>query len=147
MKAQALTAAPATAVAGPSPSEVGKDRYTDLIKTTLRGFEERNADAILSKYADKVVYRGYGVVDQKFIRADLEKYFARWPTTQVQLTGAVQVINTDKPDEKRVLFSYDFRAASPNRNVVSVGSAGNEWWVWETQGNLKVFGDKQKVNR
>ena len=147
VKAQALTAAPATAVAGPSPSEVGKDRYTDLIKTTLRGFEQRNADAILSKYADKVVYRGYGIVDQKFIRADLEKYFARWPTTQVQLTGAVQVINTDKPDEKRVLFSYDFRAASPERQASSVGSAGNEWWVWETQGNLKVFGDKQKINR
>src|SRR5439155_25677543 len=29
----------------------------------------------------------------------------------------------------------------------SVGSTSNEWWVWDTQGTLKVFGENQKITR
>ena len=67
--------------------------------------------------------------------------------TKVQLNGAVQVLDTKKADEKRVLFSYDFQTTSPDRGFTSVGSTSNEWWVWETQGTLKVFGESQKIIR
>jgi len=156
VKSQGLIATAATQSSpssGPQPSSaptlqtVSSDKYTELVTSTLHGFDQSNVDAIMSKYADKVVYRGYGVVDQKFIRADLEKYFARWPVTRTQLTGKVRVITSPKPDEKMVLFSYDFRAAAPNRQTFSVGSAANEWWVWETPNGLKVFGERQNVKK
>jgi len=145
-KAQALNGSSGPPAASQSLAETGKDKYANLIKTTLRGFEQHNVDAILSKYAERVVYRDYGVVDQKFIRADLEEYFARWSVTRIQLTEPIKVVNTTKPDEKRLVFSYDFRAGSPNRRA-SVGSAATEWWVWETQSGLKVFGEKQKITK
>jgi hypothetical protein len=46
-----------------------------------------------------------------------------------------------------VLSSYDFHATAPDRGVTSVGSTLNEWWVWETEGTLKVFGEMQKITR
>ncbi len=130
-----------------SPVASEKDRYTDLINMALRASEQHDIDTIMSTYADKVVYLGYGVVDKAFIRKDLEGYFQRWPVTKVQLNSAVQVLDTKKADEKRVLFSYDFQAAAPDRGATSVGSTSNEWWVWETEGTLKVFGEEQKVTR
>jgi hypothetical protein len=66
---------------------------------------------------------------------------------KAQLNGVVQVLDTKKPDEKRVLFSYDFQATSPDRGFTSVGSTSNELWVWETLGTLKVFGESQKITR
>jgi uncharacterized protein YgiM (DUF1202 family) len=101
----------------------------------------------MSTYADKVVYLGHGVVDKEFIRKDLESYFKQWPVTKVELTSAVNVLDTKKADEKTVLFSYDFDATAPDRGANSVGSASAEWWVWETEGTLKVFGETEKVRR
>jgi hypothetical protein len=114
---------------------------------TLQAFQRADIDAILLRYSEKVVYRGYGVVDQAFIRKDLERYFARWPVTRAQLKGTVKVVDTKKPDEKKVLFAYSFEASSPNRSASATGSAANEWWVWETPNGLKVFGERQKITK
>jgi S1-C subfamily serine protease/Tfp pilus assembly protein PilF len=130
-----------------SPVPLQKDRYTDLITMALRASEQHNIDTLMSTYADKVVYLGYGVVDKAFIRKDLESYFKRWPVTKVQLNSAIQVLDTKKADEKRVLFSYDFHATALDRGATSVGSTLNEWWVWETEGTLKIFGEMQKVTK
>src|SRR5262249_24351197 len=89
----------------------------------------------------------YGVVDKAFIRKDLESYFKRWPVTKIQLNSAVQVLDTKKADEKRALFSYDFQATAPDRGATSVGSSSNEGWVGQTEGTLKIFGEKEKVTR
>jgi Bacterial SH3 domain/Tetratricopeptide repeat len=121
--------------------------YRDLVTGTLQAFESADIDAILLRYSQKVVYRTYGVVDQAFIRTDLERYFARWPVTRTELKGTVKVVDTEKPDEKKVLFAYDFQASSPNRGASATGSAANEWWVWETPTGLKVFGESQKITR
>jgi hypothetical protein len=121
--------------------------YRDLVIGTLQAFERRDIEAILSRYSEKVVYRTYGVVDQAFIRKDLERYFTRWPMTQAELKGSVRVVDTKKPDEKKVLFSYDFSATSPNRSASATGSAANEWWVWETPNGLKVFGERPKITK
>jgi S1-C subfamily serine protease len=134
-------------IASSSPTGPEKDRYTDLVTTTLKAFEQRDMDAIMSRYSEKVVYRDYGVVDQAFIRKDLKKYFNRWPVTQVQLKGPVRVFDTKKANEKRLLFSYDFHATSPDRRAWSAGFTSNEWWVWETQDGFKVFGEKQKIKK
>ena len=45
------------------------------------------------------------------------------------------------------MFLYDFQATSPDRGFTSVGSTSNEWWIWETRGTLKVFGESQKIIR
>ncbi len=142
-KSQEITSASPIARASPIGPE--KDRYADLVATTLQAFEQRDIDAIMSRYSEKVVYRDYGVVDQAFVRKDLEKYFDRWPVTQVHLKGPVRVFDTKKPNEKRLVFSYDFHATSPDRRAWSAGSTSNEWWIWETQDGLKVFGEKQKI--
>jgi hypothetical protein len=148
-KSQEAINAPSIARANPiSPRKEGLDSsapYRDLVTGTLQAFEHRDIDAILSRYSEKVVYRGYGVVDQAFIRKDLEKYFARWPVTRAELNGPVRILDTKKPDEKRVLFSYNFHASSPDRGASSAGSTSNEWWVWETPNGLKVFGVRQKI--
>src|SRR5262245_11454594 len=99
--------------ASPVPAE--KDRYKDFIAAALRASEQHDIDTIVSTYADKVVYHGYGVVGKPFIRKDLENYFKRWPVTKVQLVGEIQVLDTKKPYEKRVLFSCDFQAIAPDR--------------------------------
>jgi S1-C subfamily serine protease len=130
-----------------SPVPSGKDTYTDFVMMALRASEQHDVDTIMSAYADKVVYLNDGVVDKAFIRKDLESYFKRWPVTKIQLNSAVQVLDTKKTNEKRVLFSYDFQATAPDRRATSVGSTSNEWWVWETEGILKVFGEMQKVTR
>jgi S1-C subfamily serine protease/Tfp pilus assembly protein PilF len=146
LKSQEITGAPPPPIARASPIQgADKAKYTDLITATLQGFEKRDVDGIVSKYADKVVYRGYGVVDQAFIRKDVEKYLARWPVTRAELQGSIRVLDTKKPDEKRVLFSYDFHATSPDRGASSAGSTSNEWWVWDTSNGLKVFGERQKI--
>jgi hypothetical protein len=46
-----------------------------------------------------------------------------------------------------VLFSYDFHATAPDCGATSVCSTLNEWWVWETEGTLKVFGEMQEITR
>jgi S1-C subfamily serine protease/Tfp pilus assembly protein PilF len=130
-----------------NPVTSAKERYTDFVMMALRASEQHDIDTIMSTYADKVVYLGHGVVDKEFIRQDLESYFKRWPLTKVELTGAVQVLETKKADEKTVLFSYDFHATAPDRGATSVGSASAEWWVWETAGTIKVFGETEKVRR
>ena len=125
-----------------------KDRYTDLItKVTTGKRATATSTPSCPRYADKVVYLGYGVVDKAFIRKDLESYFKRWPVTKVQLTSAIQVLDTKKADEKRLLFSYDFQATAPDRGATSVGSTSNEWWVWETEGTLKVFGENAEGHK
>ena len=145
-KSQEITGNAPIAYASPVAAP-GRDKYTDFIATSLHETEQGDINSLMSRYADKVVYRGYGIVDKAFIRKDLERYFKRWPVTKAQLNGAVQVLDTKKPDEKRVLFSYDFQATSPDRGFTSVGSTSNELWVWETQGTLKVFGESQKITR
>jgi putative serine protease PepD len=130
-----------------NPVTSGKQRYTDFVMMALRASEQHDIDTIMSTYADKVVYLDHGVVDKEFIRRDLEDYFKRWPTTKVELASAVQVRETKKADEKTVLFSYDFHAAAPDRGATSVGSASVEWWVWDTAGTLKIFGEAEKVRR
>jgi S1-C subfamily serine protease len=132
-------------IARASPVSVEKDRYGDFIKMVLRASEQHDIDTIMSTYADKVVYQDHGVVDKTFIRRDLESYFKRWPVTKIQLNSGVQVLDTKNAAEKRVLFSYDFHATAPDRGANSVGSASTEWWVWETEGTLKVFGEKEQV--
>jgi len=147
-KSQEITGTGNAPIAYASPvTAPGKDKYTDFVTTRLRETEQGDINNLMSRYADKVVYRGYGIVDRAFIRKDLERYFKRWPVTKAQLNGALQVLDTKKPDEKRVLFSYDFQATSPDRGFTSVGSTSNELWVWETQGTLKVFGESQKITR
>jgi SH3 domain-containing protein/tetratricopeptide repeat protein len=130
-----------------SPVAAGTDRYKDFVAMALRASEQHDIDTIMSTYADKVVYLRHGVVEKPFIRKDLEDYFKRWPVTKVQLKGPVQVLDTKKPDEKRVLFSCDFQATSPDRGATSVGSTSNEWWVWETQGTFKIFGEIESVTK
>jgi S1-C subfamily serine protease/cytochrome c-type biogenesis protein CcmH/NrfG len=134
-------------IARASPVSLQKDRYTNFIALALQASEQHDIDAIISTYADKVVYLNYGVVDKAFIRKDLESYFKRWPVTKVHLNSAVQVLDTKKADEKRLLFSYDFEATAADRGAVSAGSTSNEWWVWEAQNTLKIFGEIQNVTR
>jgi S1-C subfamily serine protease len=143
-KSQELTGTVPIAQASPVPLQ---DRYTDFITMALRASEQHDIDTIMSTYADKVVYLGYGVVNKAFIRKDLESYFKRWPVTKVRLNSAVQVLDTKKADEKKVLFSYDFQATAPDRGATSAGSTSNEWWLWETQNTLEIFGEMQKVTR
>jgi putative serine protease PepD len=123
------------------------ERYTDFVTIALRASEQHDINTLMSIYADKVVYLGHGVVDKAFIRKDLESYFKPWPVTKVQLTSAVQVLDTKNADEKTLRFSYDFHATAPDRGATSVGSSSAEWWVWETEGTLKVFGETEKVRR
>ena len=144
-KSQEITGSPPVVHA--SPVGAGKDRYAGFVNMALQASEQHDIDTIMSTYADKVVYLNYGVVDKGFIRKDLESYFKRWPVTKVQLSSAVQVVDTKKADEKRVLFSYDFDAAAPDRGASSVGSASSEWWIWETEGTLKIFGEKEVTRR
>jgi hypothetical protein len=59
----------------------------------------------------------------------------------------IKFLVSRKTSEKRVLFSYDFHATAPDCGATSVGSTLNEWWVWETEGTLKVFGEMQKITR
>ena len=134
-------------VAHASPVAPEKDKYTGLVMGTLQAIERRDIDTIMSRYPEKVVYRDYGIVNRAFIRDDLGKYFARWPDTQAKLIGQVQIFDTKKADEKRLVFSYDFLARSPDRDAWSAGSTANEWWIWETQDGLRVFGEKQKVTK
>jgi S1-C subfamily serine protease len=134
-------------IARASPVPQGNDRYTDFVTAMLQATEQGDINGLMSRYAEKVVYRGYGVVNKNFIRKDLESYFKRWPVTKVQLKGAVQVLDTKKPEEKRLLFSYDFHASSPERGFTSEGATENEWWLWDTQGALRVFGENQKITR
>jgi S1-C subfamily serine protease/predicted TPR repeat methyltransferase len=144
-KSQEITGSAPIARAGAVVT--GKDRYPEFVKMALQASEKHDLDGIMAGYADKVVYLDYGVVDKNFIRKDLEGYFKRWPMTKFQLNSAVEVLDTKNPDEKRVLFSYGFDAAAPDRGATSFGSTSNEWWVWETQGMLKIFGEKQKVTK
>jgi len=60
-----------------------KDEYTDFITAMLRETEQNDINNLMSRYADKVVYRDYGIVDKTFIREDLERYFKRWPVTRL----------------------------------------------------------------
>jgi S1-C subfamily serine protease len=145
-KSQEITGNAPVAHASPVGAPV-KDKYTDFVAMTLGATEQNDINTLMSTYAEKVVYRDYGVVDKAFIHKDLERYFKRWPVTKVQLTSAVQVLDTKKADEKRVLFSYDFSATSPERGFTSAGSTTNELWLWDTQGTLKVFGESQKITR
>lgn len=124
-----------------------QDRYMEFVARALRASEQHDIDAIMSTYADKVVYLNHGVVDKAFIRKDLESYFSRWPVTKVQLVSAIQLVDTKKADEKKLLFSYAFDAAAPARGATSVGSASSEWWVWETQNTLKIFGEMENVTK
>ena len=146
---EATNASPIARANSVSPGKLaqGNQEIEDLVSATLGAFEQRDLDAILSRYSEKVVYRDYGVVDRAFIRKDLEKYFARWPVTQVKLRGPIRVLDTRKPNEKRLVFSYDFHATAPNRNTWSAGTTSNEWWIWETPEGLRVFGDKQKITK
>jgi S1-C subfamily serine protease len=144
-KSQEITGSVPIAHASPVIQE--KDRYTSLVTRTLQAIEQHDINAIMSRYPERVVYRDYGIVNRAFIRDDYEKYFARWPDTQAKVIGQVQVFDTNKADEKRLVFSYDFLARSPDRGAWSAGSTANEWWVWETQEDLKVFGEKQKITK
>jgi len=59
----------------------------------------------------------------------------------------IKFLVSRKTSEKRVLFLYDFHATAPDCGATSVGSTLNEWWVWETEGTLKVFGEIQEITR
>jgi tetratricopeptide (TPR) repeat protein len=152
-KVQTLTASASAPSDGRDPQTLpasmpaDRDKYTELVTTTLRGFEEADVEALASKYADKVAYRDYGVVDHNFVRQDLGKYFERWPMTKTNLIGLVEVLNTSKPDEKTVRFRYEFRAASPDRKSFSTGTAWTVWAVSEGPEGLRIFGETQNVVR
>src|SRR5262249_40355068 len=105
---EATNASPVQQASPEVPSPDGSDssaRYRELVMGTLEAFQRHDMNAIVARYAEKVVYRDYGVVDQAYIRKDLERYFTRWPVTETQLKGLIRVFDTKKTDEKRVLFS------------------------------------------
>jgi S1-C subfamily serine protease/Flp pilus assembly protein TadD len=129
------------------PSSRGIDDYKEFVTSTLRAFEENRPDVVISKYADRVNYRDYGVQTHEFIQRDLTEYFQRWPMTKTRLRGDIKVENVRGPDEKRVWFSYDFRAASPDRRSFSSGIAETAWWVYDAPDGLKIFAERQRVNK
>ena len=130
----------------PSNAAAGEaDRFTQLVTRSLTALEQRNVAASMEKYADHVNYYQHGIVDRNFIVSDLEAYHSRWPIIRGRLSSPVEVTDTLNPDEKKLTFTYDFEASSPQRNRVSTGSAWNEWIVSTANDNLKVISENQRV--
>jgi tetratricopeptide (TPR) repeat protein len=73
---------------------------------------------------------------------------SRYPDAADAFQKAAQLMPKDAEFWRSLADSYNkMNEPAKSQEVTSEGSTSNEWWVWETQGTRKVFGESQKITR
>ena len=101
--------------------------------------------ALASFYADQVDYQDKGVINNDAVKSEFQQYFARWPQTNWQLTGAVAVQPLG-PSRYQITFPVSFDAANPSTNKHATGVA-RETMTLEQDGSgaWKIVRERQTI--
>ncbi len=116
-------AEPVTPTPGPPPAAASVHFTPEAMQTFIESYlhagQTNDTDTEMDFYADHVDYFGEGVVDRRFIRADVEHYDHRWPERQFTLLGAPTLADppAGSPGEVAVRFRFAFTNKRPHYTV------------------------------
>ncbi len=95
-----------------------------FIMRYLKVGQTNDPDAEMSFYGDQVKYFNDGVVDQRFIAQDLQRYQKRWPQRSFTLVGPITVV-ADANDINHTLVRFRYRFANKSSHVAVTGEVDN----------------------
>ena len=118
---------------------------TAFAVTNVNAMSAGDINALASFYADQVDYQDKGIITNYAVQSEFQQYFARWPQTNWQLTGAVAVQPVG-PSRYQITFPVSFEAANPATNKRSAGVA-RETMTLEQDGNgaWKIVRERQTI--
>jgi ketosteroid isomerase-like protein len=91
-------------------------------ENNARAMSGGDVNALTTYYANQVDYLDEGFVSSDVIRRGLEQYFARWPQTSWEVSGAVTVQSLT-PSRYQITFPVSFEAVNPATHKRSAGVA------------------------
>ncbi len=119
-----------------------------LIGRYFAANEQANVELLLTFYTEWVDYYNWGSVRQSAIRDDKRAFFNRWPQVRYALAGPVELFDTNKSNEKHVIFDITFIAYNPDHEDgmrTSSGKAKQEWRLRREPDGLKIVFEKQTI--
>jgi len=120
-----------------------------LIGRYFASIEQADIELLLTFYSEWVDYYSWGSVRKSAIRDDKQGFFARWPKVRYTLASPVELFDTDKRNEKHIVFNLVYNAQNPNPKKddkrISFGKARQEWRVRREPGGLKIIFERQTI--
>ncbi len=137
-------------LSGESSPTIQQAEVEILIGRYFAANSEADIDKLIDFYSEWVDYYGWGLVRKTAIGDDKRSFFARWPKVRYTLAGSVELFDTEKSNEKHVIFDLTFNARNPNHEDgvrVSTGKAKQEWRLRREPEGLKIVFERQTIYR
>lgn len=135
-------------LSGEAHKPIQQHEVETLIGRYFAAIEQANVEELLTFYSEWVDYYSWGLVRKSAIREDKRNFFARWPKMHYTLAGSVELFDTDKKNEKHVIFDLTFNAQNPNPEDgkrTSMGKAKQEWRLRREPDGLKIVFERQTI--
>ncbi len=148
----ALSSPPLAATSPPAPPPAATprrpptaDEVRAFLTRYLQAGQTNDAPGELAFYGDHVDYFNEGLVDRRFIEADVARYDRRWPERQFALLDPLTLSESPDHDPDKVVahFRYSFANKGPRYTVQ--GKADNAFTLQGSRPDaLRIVGMKEQ---
>jgi len=116
-----------------------------IAEAFVQAYSGADVDTVASLYADRVDYTNSGVISKAAVRAEAEKYFARWPARRWSLVGPVTTVSLGT---KKMIFSASYDVSNPQTSNQTSGIA-QETLILATDasGVMKIVSQKEQTSK
>ena len=116
-----------------------------IAEAFVQAYSGADVDTVASLYADRVDYTNSGVISKAAVRAEAEKYFARWPVRRWSLVGPVTTVSLGT---KKMIFSASYDVSNPQTSNQTSGIA-QETLILATDasGVMKIVSQKEQTSK
>ena len=127
-------------------SNEGEATPESIAEAFVQAYSGADVDALAGLYADRIDYTSSGVISNAAVRAQVEKYFARWPVRRWSLVGPVNTVSLET--KKKMIFSASYDVSNPQTNKHTSGTA-KETLIMATDasGAMKIVSQKEQTSK
>jgi tetratricopeptide (TPR) repeat protein len=113
----------------------------------VQAYSGADVDVLAGLYADRIDHTNSGIISNAAVRAQAEKYFARWPVRHWSLVGTANTVSLGT-SKKKVIFSAMYDASDPQTNKHASGIA-KETLILATDasGAMKIVSQKEQISK
>ena len=113
--------------ASASVQRPGSDAVRAFVKSYLRAGESNDTEAQMPFYAEHVDYLNEGLVDRRFIRADIDGYDRRWPKRRFTLLPPISLGPAPGQDPDKIVVNFHYRFAVKRPHDAPEGEMANTY--------------------
>ena len=135
---------------GPPPAAAHRERPNIdavrlYIESYLQAGQTNDTEAELRFYADRVDYYDTGVMDQHFIRGDVNRYDHRWPERHFTLLGPLTLSDAPDGDPEKVVAHFRFAFTNKGPRYTVEGKVDDAFTLQRTgPDSFRIVGMKEQ---